>query len=54
MTDLVVDLVTVPLDVLPECCTRDFSLDVAFSLSALNFQILGLSDRKGVREMMAP
>ena len=33
---------------------RDFGPEVAFSLSTLNFQIPGLTDRQGGREMSAP
>ena len=33
---------------------RDFGPEVAFSLSKLSFQIPGLSDRQGGREMSAP
>ena len=33
---------------------RDFGPEVAFSLSTLSFQIPGLSDRQGGREMSAP
>ena len=48
-----VNLVTVPLDVLSECCTSTMLPEIAFSLSVLNFQTSDLSDRQGEGEMSA-